>query len=145
MWPRRELWDLRFLLIAVKQILTTSEDQKKVRRIAIIHPKPNASDMLNYVRQAIAFRAANLIETTTVTSKGQITIPSRLRRELQLIEGEKVLIVREGDTLKIVPIPKLSKLAGVDEEVFKGRKPSAELETIRKEWTREFEERVRKA
>ena len=101
--------------------------------------------MLNYVRQAIAFRAANLIETTTVTSKGQITIPSRLRRELQLIEGEKVLIVREGDTLKIVPIPKLSKLAGVDEEVFKGRKPSAELETTRKEWTREFEERVRKA
>lgn len=47
--------------------------------------------------------------------------------------------------MRIVPIPKLSKLAGVDEEIFKGRKPSAELETIRKEWTREFEERVRKA
>ncbi len=101
--------------------------------------------MLNYVRRAIAFRAADLVETATVTSKGQITIPSRLRRELRIIEGEKVLFVREGDTLKIVPLPKLSKLAGVDEEIFRGRKPSAELETIRKEWTKEFEERVRKA
>ncbi len=47
--------------------------------------------------------------------------------------------------MKIVPLPKLSKLAGVDEEIFRGRKPSAELEIIRKEWTKEFEERVRKA
>jgi AbrB family looped-hinge helix DNA binding protein len=44
--------------------------------------------MPNYVRQAIAFRAADLVETTTVTSKGQITIPSRLRKELQITEGE---------------------------------------------------------
>jgi hypothetical protein len=41
--------------------------------------------------------------------------------------------------------PKLSKLAGVEEEIFRGGKPSIELETVRKEWTREFEERVRKA
>lgn len=86
-----------------------------------------------------------MIETATVTSKGQITIPSKLRRELRIAEGERVLFVREGDSLKIVPIPKLSRLAGVHEELFRGRKPSAEIETIRKEWMREFEERVRKA
>jgi AbrB family looped-hinge helix DNA binding protein len=101
--------------------------------------------MLNFVRRAIAFRAADLVETATVTSKGQITIPSRLRKELRIIEGENVLIVREGDLLKIIPLPKLSKLAGVDTEMFRGRKPSAELETTRKEWTKEFEERVRRA
>jgi len=29
------------------------------------------------------------VEIVTVTSKGQITIPSRLRRELKIMEGEK--------------------------------------------------------
>jgi AbrB family looped-hinge helix DNA binding protein len=74
-----------------------------------------------------------LIETATVTSKGQITIPSRLRRDLKIKEGEKLLAVREDDTIRIIPVPKLSKLAGEDEQVFKGKKPSAEIETMRKE------------
>lgn len=84
-------------------------------------------------------------ETVTVTSKGQITIPSRLRRELRIAEGERILLIRDGNTVRIMPVPKLSKMAGVDEEVFKRRTPSKEVEAMRKEWTREFEQRVRKA
>lgn len=83
-----------------------------------------------------------LVEIVTVTSKGQITIPSRLRRELRIVQGEKLLIVREGNAIKMMPLPKLSELAGVDEEVFRGREPSKEMEAIRKEWTKEFEKRV---
>jgi AbrB family looped-hinge helix DNA binding protein len=83
-----------------------------------------------------------LVETVTVTSKGQVTIPSRLRRELRILEGEKLLIVREGNAIKIIPVPKLSRLAGVDEEVFRGRKPSEEIETMRKEWSKEFDKRT---
>jgi len=83
-----------------------------------------------------------LAETVTVTSKGQITIPSKLRRDLKIVEGEKLLILREGDAIKIVPIPKLSRLAGVDEELFKGRKPSKEIESMRRRWTEEFEKQT---
>jgi AbrB family looped-hinge helix DNA binding protein len=83
-----------------------------------------------------------LVETVTVTSKGQVTIPSRLRKELRILEGEKLLIVREGNAIKIIPVPKLSRLAGVDEEVFRGRKPSEEIETMRKEWSKEFDKRT---
>jgi AbrB family looped-hinge helix DNA binding protein len=86
-----------------------------------------------------------LVETVTVTSKGQVTIPSRLRRELRILEGEKLLIVREGNAIKIIPVPKLSKLAGVDEEMFRDRKPSEEIETMRKEWTKEFDKRTQQA
>jgi AbrB family looped-hinge helix DNA binding protein len=86
-----------------------------------------------------------LVETVTVTSKGQVTIPSRLRRELRIVKGEKFLIVREGNVIKMIPVPKLSSLAGIDKEVFKGRKPSEEIETIRKEWTEEFEKRIQQA
>jgi len=84
-----------------------------------------------------------MVETVTVTSKGQVTIPSGLRKELKIIEGEKLLVIRDGDAIKMVPVPKLSKMAGIDKEVFKDKKPSEGIEIMRKEWTREFEERIR--
>ena len=86
-----------------------------------------------------------LVETVTVTSKGQVTIPSRLRRELGIVEGEKLLITREGNAIKMVPVPRLSRLAGVDAELFRGRKPSEEIEAVRREWSKEFEKRIRQA
>jgi len=86
-----------------------------------------------------------LVVTVTVTSKGQITLPSQLRKELKIKEGEKLLVIREDDSIKIIPMPKLSKLAGVDKELFKGRKPSADIEASRKEWTKEFEKRIQQA
>jgi len=81
------------------------------------------------------------VEIVTVTSKGQITIPSRLRRELKIMEGEKLLVMHEGNAIKMIPVPKLSRMAGIDKELFKGRKPSREIEEMREEWTGEFEER----
>ena len=83
-----------------------------------------------------------MTETVTVTSKGQVTIPSKLRKDLKISEGEKLLIVREDDTIRMIPIPRLSKLAGVDEEVFRGRDVSAEIKAMRKEWTKEFDKRI---
>ena len=83
------------------------------------------------------------METITVTTKGQITIPADLRRELQISEGTTLIVTREGEALKIIPVPKLSQLAGVDKDIFKGRKPSKELEKMRKEWTQEFDQRVK--
>ena len=84
-----------------------------------------------------------MVEIVTVTSKGQITIPSKIRRELKIVKGDKLLLIREGNTIKIIPVPKLSKMAGIDKPLFKGRKPSKEIEEMRREWTREFERRVR--
>lgn len=81
----------------------------------------------------------------TVSSKGQVTIPSKLRKQLGIAKGERFLVLMENNAIKLVPVPKLSKLAGVDEEVFRGRKPSEEIETLRKEWTREFEKRGQQA
>lgn len=77
-----------------------------------------------------------------VSSKGQITIPSRLRKRWKIVKGERFLVVDEGDGIKLLPVPKLSKLAGVDADLFKGRKPSKEIENMRREWTTEFEKRI---
>ena len=86
-----------------------------------------------------------MAETVTVSSKGQVTIPSKLRRQLGIRKGERLLVAREENAIRLVPIPKLSQLAGVDEGLFRGRKPSDEIEATRKEWTKEFDERVRQA
>lgn len=83
------------------------------------------------------------METVTVTSKGQITIPAEFRRELAIAEGTRLLVVREDDSLKLTPLPRLSQLAGIDRELFAGRMPSEELLETRKEWTKEFEKRVK--
>ncbi|MEM2926034.1 MAG: AbrB/MazE/SpoVT family DNA-binding domain-containing protein [Candidatus Bathyarchaeia archaeon] len=85
------------------------------------------------------------MEVVTVSSKGQVTIPSKFRKRMRIVKGERFLVVQEDNAIKLVPVPKLSKLAGVDEDVFRGRKPSEEIEVMRKEWTKEFEKRVQQA
>lgn len=44
---------------------------------------------------------AKIIEIGTISSRGQIAIPSKIRAELELSEGEKVLFVLDGDTLLV--------------------------------------------
>ncbi|MDI6691057.1 MAG: AbrB/MazE/SpoVT family DNA-binding domain-containing protein [Candidatus Bathyarchaeota archaeon] len=84
------------------------------------------------------------MQMVTVTAKGQITIPSELRKALGITEGANLIIVREGESLKIIPVPKLSKLAGIDKEIFRGRKPSKEVEETRREWNEQFERRLKR-
>lgn len=81
-------------------------------------------------------------QMVTISSKGQVTLPSKLRKQLKLAKGEKLLVISEDNTIKLVPVPKLSKLAGIDEKLFAGRKPSEELKAMRKEWTKEFDKRI---
>lgn len=40
---------------------------------------------------------------TKITSKGQITIPKKIRDELQLKSGDKVSIETEGNSARILP------------------------------------------
>jgi len=42
---------------------------------------------------------ARIIEIGTISSRGQIAIPSKIRTELELSEGERVLFILDEDTL----------------------------------------------
>ncbi|MFH1290929.1 MAG: AbrB/MazE/SpoVT family DNA-binding domain-containing protein [Nanoarchaeota archaeon] len=46
-------------------------------------------------------KKSRVIELGTISARGQVAIPSRIRAELELSEGEKVLFISEGDTLII--------------------------------------------
>lgn len=54
------------------------------------------------------------MDTSTLTSKGQITIPAGVRSALDLSAGDKLVFVLEGDHLIVVPVRRrrLSELRG---------------------------------
>jgi len=49
---------------------------------------------------------------TTITKKGQITIPKAIREHLSLKEKDKLLVKLEGNKAVIQKIPSLSELRG---------------------------------
>jgi len=49
------------------------------------------------------------IEITSMSSRGQIVIPQRLREKLGFIEGEKFIVLGEDETIILKKIKKPSK------------------------------------
>lgn len=49
------------------------------------------------------------IEVTSLSSKGQVVIPSQIRRDLGITNGSKLLVLTDGSNLLLKPIgaPKL--------------------------------------
>lgn len=83
-----------------------------------------------------------------VFNKGQIVIPSLLRKAFGIKIGEKVNLVVEKDGIKIVPVRKkvdAKDLAGVFHKYAKGKKipTEKEIEDItEKELAREFRNEI---
>ena len=50
---------------------------------------------------------------STLTSKGQMTIPKEVRNALNLKPSEKVIIVAEGDHAVIRPLREIPSILGV--------------------------------
>ncbi len=42
---------------------------------------------------------AETVDMGTISSRGQVAIPTEIREKMHLVEGEKVLFVLEGDSL----------------------------------------------
>ena len=49
---------------------------------------------------------------STVTSKGQVTIPKNIRERLQIRSNDKVDFILEGDRVLLVPVRTLLDLRG---------------------------------
>ena len=71
-------------------------------------------------------------EIVTINAKGQIVLPSGVRRELSLEKGTKmVLVVRDGIVI-MKPLRRLSELRGILKKI---EKPAREIvRELREEW-----------
>ncbi len=65
------------------------------------------------------------IETATISTKGQVIIPARLRKKYGLKKGKKILFMEEQGYIKVLPPTDLRSLCG--------SWPDLDIETITKE------------
>ncbi len=70
--------------------------------------------------------------------KGQIVIPARIRKELGLSAGDKLLVEQKHESVILKPTTKLSSLRGID----KSKVASEEVDKLREEWDEEFEQGI---
>lgn len=70
------------------------------------------------------------MEVITISSKGQIVIPAKIRKKFSLKEGDSLVLVEESDSIRLQPLINLSELWGVDQMKDAG----TELKELRKEW-----------
>jgi len=71
-------------------------------------------------------------EVVTVSSKGQVVLPSDIREKLSIGKGTKMVTVERGGLIIMKPLRKLSELRGILKDV---ERPTAEIvRELRKEW-----------
>jgi AbrB family looped-hinge helix DNA binding protein len=78
------------------------------------------------------------MEVITLSSKGQIVIPAKVRKKFSLKEGDSLVLVEEKDAIRLQPLVNLSDLWGVDAMKNSG----AALRELRKEWDDELEKKA---
>lgn len=97
----------------------------------------------SFVRIKIKVRIKNLSKTmiysTTITKKGQITIPKEIRNILKLEEGKKLDVELEKEKKRIIikPIPDILDLAGT----FKPKRKIVNPVKIREKMVRMYKPR----
>ena len=77
-----------------------------------------------------------LSDESTITKKGQITIPRKLRDELNLKPGKKVFFVKSEDGVLIKPVVEnVRSLRGILNTDVTSDEIKDEITSIRKEWS----------
>lgn len=78
------------------------------------------------------------MNVVTLSSKGQIVIPAKVRKKFSLKEGDSLAIVEEKDAIRLQPLVNLSELWGVDSV----KNTATVLREIRKEWDDELDNKA---
>lgn len=77
-----------------------------------------------------------LSDESTITKKGQITIPKKLRDEFNLKPGKKVFFVKSEDGILIKPVVEnVRSLRGILKTEVTSDEIQDEITSIRKKWS----------
>ncbi len=74
------------------------------------------------------------METSRVSTKGQIVIPSRLRKKYGFKTGEKVTFIEEDKYIIIKPKTKLTDLCGSVKPIYTPEEARKKLREMRENW-----------
>ncbi len=71
---------------------------------------------------------------TTVTRKGQVTIPVEFRKKYGIREGMKVQVTDAQTGVLLRPVPDMNDWAGADKGKYTYREMTERLDRLRKRW-----------
>ena len=74
------------------------------------------------------------METTTVTRKGQVTIPAPLRKKYSIREGMKIQVTDTTSGIVLKPIPDMNDWAGADAGKYMYEEITRKLDRLRARW-----------
>ncbi|MBL7170036.1 MAG: AbrB/MazE/SpoVT family DNA-binding domain-containing protein [Candidatus Aenigmarchaeota archaeon] len=75
-----------------------------------------------------------------MSTKGQITLPSEFREELNLDKGSKMVVLIKEGWIFMKPVKRLTQLRGILRDVEKSSKEL--VRELRREWDKELEELI---
>ncbi len=75
-----------------------------------------------------------MLETTTVTRKGQVTIPAPLRKKYSIREGMKIQVTDTTSGIVLKPIPDMNDWAGADAGKYTYEEITRKLDRLRARW-----------
>jgi AbrB family looped-hinge helix DNA binding protein len=75
-----------------------------------------------------------VLAVTTVTRKGQVTIPAPLRKKYNIREGMKIQVTDTPSGLLFKPILDMNDLAGVDAGKHAYEEMARKLDRLRARW-----------
>lgn len=78
------------------------------------------------------------MDVVTLSSKGRIVIPAKVRKKFSLKTGDSLVILEEKDAIRLQPLVNLSELRGIDNL----KDTRAVLNEMRKEWDDELEDKA---
>lgn len=86
-----------------------------------------------------------MAQLVSITSQGQISIPVKIRRELDLSKKKKALVRREGEKVVIEPVEDLFSLAGAFRyKAMEGKSLQEIIDIEEKAWEKEAAKRYLK-
>ncbi len=82
-----------------------------------------------------------MTHTVTVTSKGQLTLPAKIREALGIRQGTRLEVETADGGILLKPVRRLSEMKGAAKKALAGSTPLSQLKALRNSWDREFERR----
>jgi AbrB family looped-hinge helix DNA binding protein len=78
------------------------------------------------------------MEVVTLSSRGQVVIPAKVRKKFSLKEGDSLVLVEENNGIRLQPLTNLSELWGADQLKDTGRA----VRELRKDWDDDLEKKA---
>jgi len=77
-----------------------------------------------------------MMDTIKIGRKFQMVLPAKIRKAMNISEGDEIIIKTSGNTIVLIPKPKqyAKHLHGLHQDIWKGQDPDSYIREQRDAW-----------